>query len=62
MQGKTTALVRLSGTDGRARRGHVTSSMVGHRLVHRENIPALPAFDWSIVRMYPRFLRSIGPS
>eukprot|EP00959_Pyramimonas_sp_CCMP1952_P095601 1998511-Pyramimonas_sp.AAC.1 len=31
-------------------------------LVHRENIPALPASDWSIVRIYPHFLRLIGPS
>eukprot|EP00959_Pyramimonas_sp_CCMP1952_P088325 1847848-Pyramimonas_sp.AAC.1 len=33
------------------------------RLVRRENIPpAYPASDWSVVRMYPRFLRMIGPS
>eukprot|EP00976_Prorocentrum_cordatum_P008495 169637-Prorocentrum_minimum.AAC.1 len=31
-------------------------------LVHRENIPTLPAYDWSVVRIYPRFLRMIGPS
>eukprot|EP00959_Pyramimonas_sp_CCMP1952_P437045 9150794-Pyramimonas_sp.AAC.1 len=30
------------------------------RLVHRENIPTLSASDWSIVRIYPRFLRLIG--
>eukprot|EP00976_Prorocentrum_cordatum_P107479 1194647-Prorocentrum_minimum.AAC.2 len=28
--------------------------------VPRENIPALPASDWSLVRIYPRFLRLIG--
>eukprot|EP00959_Pyramimonas_sp_CCMP1952_P196003 4098317-Pyramimonas_sp.AAC.1 len=27
-----------------------------------ENIRALPASDWSVVRIYPRFLRLIGPS
>eukprot|EP00959_Pyramimonas_sp_CCMP1952_P364720 7637720-Pyramimonas_sp.AAC.1 len=32
------------------------------RLVCRENIPALPASDWSAVRIYPRFLCPIGPS
>eukprot|EP00959_Pyramimonas_sp_CCMP1952_P171830 3590394-Pyramimonas_sp.AAC.1 len=26
------------------------------------NIPALPASEWSIVRIYPRFLRLSGPS
>eukprot|EP00976_Prorocentrum_cordatum_P001358 27139-Prorocentrum_minimum.AAC.1 len=31
------------------------------RLVHRENIPARPASDWSIVRRYPHVLRPIGP-
>eukprot|EP00976_Prorocentrum_cordatum_P076714 1182410-Prorocentrum_minimum.AAC.3 len=30
--------------------------------VRSENVPALPASDWSIVRIYPRFLRLIGPS
>eukprot|EP00976_Prorocentrum_cordatum_P102802 1193212-Prorocentrum_minimum.AAC.12 len=30
-------------------------------LVHRENIPTLPASDWSIVRIYSCFLRPIGP-
>eukprot|EP00959_Pyramimonas_sp_CCMP1952_P182342 3812604-Pyramimonas_sp.AAC.1 len=25
------------------------------------NIPALPASDWSVMRIYPRFLRLIGP-
>ena len=29
--------------------------------VRRENIPALPASDWSVVRIYPRFLLLIGP-
>eukprot|EP00976_Prorocentrum_cordatum_P048259 974191-Prorocentrum_minimum.AAC.3 len=28
----------------------------------RENIPARPASDWSIVRIYPRVLRPTGPS
>eukprot|EP00959_Pyramimonas_sp_CCMP1952_P273126 5708880-Pyramimonas_sp.AAC.1 len=28
---------------------------------HRENISALPASDWSIMRIYPRLLRLIGP-
>eukprot|EP00959_Pyramimonas_sp_CCMP1952_P090587 1896441-Pyramimonas_sp.AAC.1 len=32
--------------DGRHRRG--------------ENIPTLPASDWSVVGIYPRFLRLIG--
>eukprot|EP00959_Pyramimonas_sp_CCMP1952_P204607 4278324-Pyramimonas_sp.AAC.1 len=32
------------------------------RLVRRENIPAFPASDWSVVRIYPRFLRPIGTS
>ena len=32
------------------------------RLVRRETIPTLPASDWSVVRIYPRFLRLIGPS
>eukprot|EP00976_Prorocentrum_cordatum_P078957 1183346-Prorocentrum_minimum.AAC.3 len=32
------------------------------RLVHRENIPTLPASDWSAVRISPRFQRLIGPS
>eukprot|EP00959_Pyramimonas_sp_CCMP1952_P429758 9000536-Pyramimonas_sp.AAC.1 len=27
-----------------------------------ENMPALPAPDWSVVRIYPRLLRLIGPS
>eukprot|EP00976_Prorocentrum_cordatum_P043227 875450-Prorocentrum_minimum.AAC.1 len=27
-----------------------------------ENIPALPASDWFLVRVYPHFLRPIGPS
>eukprot|EP00959_Pyramimonas_sp_CCMP1952_P446106 9340025-Pyramimonas_sp.AAC.1 len=26
-----------------------------------ENIPTLPASDWSVWRIYPRFLRLIGP-
>eukprot|EP00976_Prorocentrum_cordatum_P083475 1185265-Prorocentrum_minimum.AAC.1 len=30
--------------------------------VRRESIPALPACDWSVVRVYPHFLRAIGPS
>eukprot|EP00959_Pyramimonas_sp_CCMP1952_P211474 4425710-Pyramimonas_sp.AAC.1 len=25
------------------------------RLVHHKNIPALPASDWSVMRIYPRF-------
>eukprot|EP00959_Pyramimonas_sp_CCMP1952_P069295 1446109-Pyramimonas_sp.AAC.1 len=32
------------------------------RLVRRENILALPASDWSNVRIYSRLLRPIGPS
>eukprot|EP00959_Pyramimonas_sp_CCMP1952_P371902 7787849-Pyramimonas_sp.AAC.1 len=32
------------------------------RLVRRENIPTLPASDWSTVRIYLRFLRLIGQS
>eukprot|EP00959_Pyramimonas_sp_CCMP1952_P184955 3867291-Pyramimonas_sp.AAC.2 len=35
----------------------------GHRcagLVHRENIPALPASDWSIVRIYLLRGRQVG--
>eukprot|EP00959_Pyramimonas_sp_CCMP1952_P299585 6266117-Pyramimonas_sp.AAC.1 len=33
------------------------------RLVRRENIlPTLPASDWSVVSIYPRFLCLIGPS
>eukprot|EP00976_Prorocentrum_cordatum_P071057 1180165-Prorocentrum_minimum.AAC.7 len=36
----------------RARHGHAGG----------ENIPALSASDWSVVRIYPRFLRPIGPS
>eukprot|EP00976_Prorocentrum_cordatum_P010607 211910-Prorocentrum_minimum.AAC.1 len=32
------------------------------RLVRRENIPARPASDLSVVRVYPRVLRPIGPS
>eukprot|EP00976_Prorocentrum_cordatum_P063073 1176969-Prorocentrum_minimum.AAC.2 len=46
-----------------------TVSVSGHavgfscvRLVRHENIPTLPASDWSVVRIYPRFLRPIGPS
>eukprot|EP00976_Prorocentrum_cordatum_P082949 1185045-Prorocentrum_minimum.AAC.2 len=31
-------------------------------LVRRENIPALSASDWSVVRIYPHVLRPIGPS
>eukprot|EP00976_Prorocentrum_cordatum_P073924 1181315-Prorocentrum_minimum.AAC.1 len=31
-------------------------------LLTRENIPARPASDWSVVRIYPRVLRPIGPS
>eukprot|EP00959_Pyramimonas_sp_CCMP1952_P379197 7943184-Pyramimonas_sp.AAC.1 len=27
-----------------------------------ENIPVLPAPDWTIMRIYPCFLRLIGPS
>eukprot|EP00959_Pyramimonas_sp_CCMP1952_P411725 8628046-Pyramimonas_sp.AAC.1 len=27
-----------------------------------ENIPTRPAFDWAVTRIYPRVLRSIGPS
>eukprot|EP00976_Prorocentrum_cordatum_P090047 1187953-Prorocentrum_minimum.AAC.1 len=32
------------------------------RLVRHENIPARPASDWSVMRIYPRVLRPIGPS
>eukprot|EP00959_Pyramimonas_sp_CCMP1952_P199097 4164666-Pyramimonas_sp.AAC.1 len=32
------------------------------RLVRRENMPTLPASDWSVVRICLRFLRPIGPS
>eukprot|EP00959_Pyramimonas_sp_CCMP1952_P468071 9492612-Pyramimonas_sp.AAC.1 len=32
------------------------------RLVRRKNMPAHPASDWSVVRIYPRILRPIGPS
>eukprot|EP00959_Pyramimonas_sp_CCMP1952_P369794 7745303-Pyramimonas_sp.AAC.1 len=32
------------------------------RATRRENIPTLPASDWSVVRIYPRFLRPVGPS
>eukprot|EP00976_Prorocentrum_cordatum_P036575 744136-Prorocentrum_minimum.AAC.1 len=31
------------------------------RYPHRY-IPTLPASDWSVVRIYPRFLHPIGPS
>eukprot|EP00959_Pyramimonas_sp_CCMP1952_P117605 2458735-Pyramimonas_sp.AAC.1 len=31
------------------------------RSARRENIPALPASDWSAVRIYLRFLRLMGP-
>eukprot|EP00959_Pyramimonas_sp_CCMP1952_P377067 7897951-Pyramimonas_sp.AAC.3 len=36
----------------------------GHDGPHRhgENVPVLPASDWSVMRIYPRFLRLIGPS
>eukprot|EP00976_Prorocentrum_cordatum_P019027 385761-Prorocentrum_minimum.AAC.1 len=30
--------------------------------VNGENVPALLAFDWSVVRTYLRFLRSMGQS
>eukprot|EP00976_Prorocentrum_cordatum_P078288 1183046-Prorocentrum_minimum.AAC.2 len=32
------------------------------QLVRYGNIPTLPAFDWSVMGIYPRFLRPIGPS
>ena len=32
------------------------------RLVRHENIPARPASDWSVMKIYPRVLRPIGPS
>eukprot|EP00959_Pyramimonas_sp_CCMP1952_P372604 7802756-Pyramimonas_sp.AAC.1 len=32
------------------------------RLIGHENIPALPAYDWSVMRICPRSLRMIGPS
>eukprot|EP00959_Pyramimonas_sp_CCMP1952_P293947 6147692-Pyramimonas_sp.AAC.2 len=32
------------------------------RLVRRENIPALPASDWSVVRIYPRVQSNRGVS
>eukprot|EP00959_Pyramimonas_sp_CCMP1952_P219748 4594536-Pyramimonas_sp.AAC.1 len=38
--------------------GHYSQSP----LVHHENIPARLASDWSIVRIYPCFLRLTGPS
>eukprot|EP00959_Pyramimonas_sp_CCMP1952_P015123 320070-Pyramimonas_sp.AAC.2 len=31
------------------------------RSLRSENIPALPVSDWSVVRIYPRFLCPIGP-
>eukprot|EP00976_Prorocentrum_cordatum_P036249 738070-Prorocentrum_minimum.AAC.1 len=31
-------------------------------MVRRENIPTLPAPDWSTMRIYLRFLRLIGPA
>eukprot|EP00959_Pyramimonas_sp_CCMP1952_P235314 4916935-Pyramimonas_sp.AAC.1 len=40
---------------GRARASRVYS-------VRHENIPALHASTWSIMRIYPRFMRLIGPS
>eukprot|EP00976_Prorocentrum_cordatum_P039557 803982-Prorocentrum_minimum.AAC.1 len=42
-----------------AERFQVLASCV--RLVHRENIPVLHASDWYIVRIYPCFMRLIGP-
>ena len=30
--------------------------------VRSENIPTLPASDWSVMRIYPRFMRLIGLS
>eukprot|EP00976_Prorocentrum_cordatum_P109835 1195083-Prorocentrum_minimum.AAC.6 len=32
-----------------------------HVETNTQNIPALPVSDWSVVRIYPRFLRRIGP-
>eukprot|EP00959_Pyramimonas_sp_CCMP1952_P441854 9250102-Pyramimonas_sp.AAC.1 len=32
------------------------------RLVRRENIPTFPASNWSVVKIYSRFMRLIGPS
>ena len=34
----------------------------GEMMYPSENIPALPASDWSAVRIYLRFLHLIGPS
>eukprot|EP00959_Pyramimonas_sp_CCMP1952_P019272 407260-Pyramimonas_sp.AAC.1 len=31
-------------------------------MARQKNIPALPLSDWSIVRIYPHFMRPIGPS
>eukprot|EP00959_Pyramimonas_sp_CCMP1952_P150060 3139997-Pyramimonas_sp.AAC.1 len=31
------------------------------RLVRRGNIPTRPASDWSVVGIYPRVLRPMGP-
>eukprot|EP00976_Prorocentrum_cordatum_P044642 903359-Prorocentrum_minimum.AAC.1 len=39
----------------------VTTLQVRHFFQH-ENIPARPASGWSVVRIYPRVRRPMGPS
>eukprot|EP00959_Pyramimonas_sp_CCMP1952_P333284 6978646-Pyramimonas_sp.AAC.1 len=58
--------------DARARHGHealvkpqgyANARLAGARMYRSgENIPTLPASDWSAVRISPRFQRPIGPS
>eukprot|EP00976_Prorocentrum_cordatum_P014305 286052-Prorocentrum_minimum.AAC.1 len=45
-----------------AREGLCVTRAAWGRLVRREHIPARPAADLSVVRIYPRGLRPIGPS
>eukprot|EP00976_Prorocentrum_cordatum_P081314 1184350-Prorocentrum_minimum.AAC.4 len=48
-----------NGRRPRPRRPHYGNNQ--QRLVRRENMPALPASDWSAVRICLHFLRLIGP-
>eukprot|EP00976_Prorocentrum_cordatum_P062624 1176788-Prorocentrum_minimum.AAC.3 len=44
----------------KAHQAHVVVAYCA-RLDRGANIPTLPASDWTIVRIYPRFLHPIGP-
>eukprot|EP00959_Pyramimonas_sp_CCMP1952_P094921 1985255-Pyramimonas_sp.AAC.1 len=63
---KQTAMLESQKEQEKARRAQKEAALIGTaceytrafcvRLVRRENIPALSVSDWSVVRIYPRFL------